>query len=155
MSVKEKLIAAIKECRLHADVLRQAKTELGEIRFTADSVVAMSVEQRRLLDQMAYRFAKLQDSMGIKVLPGLLELAEEPFPENATFAEKLQRIERLGALESVNKWRILRELRNQISHEYEDAPSLKAATLNRFLEGINELLSIWKTAATYYENRSG
>lgn len=155
MSIKEKLLTALKECRLHADVLQQAKTELGEIRFTTDSVVAMSVAQRRLLDQMAYRFSKLQDSMGMKVLPGLVELTEEPFPENATFAEKLQRLERLGALESADKWRILRELRNQLSHEYEDAPSLKAAAMNRFLEGINELLNIWETAAAYCERYSG
>nr|VFJ60679.1 MAG: hypothetical protein BECKDK2373B_GA0170837_109414 [Candidatus Kentron sp. DK] len=117
MSDREKLAAGIGECRLHADVLREARAELGKARFTADSIHSMTTGQRRLLDQMAYRFSKLQDSMGMKVLPGLIELTEEPFPEEATFAEKLQRLERLGAITSVDEWRMLRELRNQLSQE--------------------------------------
>nr|VFK27791.1 MAG: hypothetical protein BECKMB1821G_GA0114241_103020 [Candidatus Kentron sp. MB]VFK30217.1 MAG: hypothetical protein BECKMB1821I_GA0114274_101422 [Candidatus Kentron sp. MB]VFK75140.1 MAG: hypothetical protein BECKMB1821H_GA0114242_101622 [Candidatus Kentron sp. MB] len=155
MSAQEKLAAGIRECRLHADVLQEARTELGEFRFTINSVDEMTTDKRRLLDQMAYRFSKLQDSMGMKILPGLLELTEEPFPENATFAEKLQRLERLGAIADVNQWRMLRELRNQLSHEYENAPSLKAAVLNRFLDGVHELLKIWETAVTYYDGYSG
>nr|VFJ56868.1 MAG: hypothetical protein BECKFM1743A_GA0114220_101773 [Candidatus Kentron sp. FM]VFJ58778.1 MAG: hypothetical protein BECKFM1743C_GA0114222_102337 [Candidatus Kentron sp. FM]VFK21068.1 MAG: hypothetical protein BECKFM1743B_GA0114221_107541 [Candidatus Kentron sp. FM] len=154
MSAQEKLAAAVRECRLHAHVLGQARTELGENRFTADSVNDITVEQRRLLDQIAYRFSKLQDSMGMKVLPGLIDVTEEPLPENATFAEKLQRLERLGAIADANQWRVLRALRNQLAHEYEDAPVLKSAVLNRFLDGVGELLAIWEAASAYYERHS-
>ncbi|MCF6237170.1 MAG: hypothetical protein L3J70_12505 [Gammaproteobacteria bacterium] len=65
-----------------------------------------------MLDQLVYRFTKLQDSMGMKFLPILLDLSEKPMPESATFVEKLQRLERLGVLESVEAWRQLREIRN-------------------------------------------
>ena len=80
----------------------------------------------------------------MKLLPLLLDLAEEPLPENVTFAVKLQQLERLGALQSVEKWRMLREIRNQLAHEYEDAPALKAAALNRFIEAIKSLLGLWR-----------
>ena len=61
----------------------------------------MGSDQRRLRDQSACRFMKLQDSLGERVLPGILTQAQaqaqEPLPPEATFAEKLQRLERLAA----------------------------------------------------------
>jgi hypothetical protein len=42
--------------------------------FDADSVQHITKEQLRILDQVAYRFTKLQDSMGQKVLPTILDL---------------------------------------------------------------------------------
>ena len=144
MTNAELLQVILRECRTHAEVLAEASDELGDVQFDKDSVVKMIAGQRRLLDQLAYRFTKLQDSMGMKLLPLLLDLAEEPLPENVTFAVKLQQLERLGALQSVEKWRMLREIRNQLAHEYEDAPALKAAALNRFIEAIKSLLGLWR-----------
>ncbi len=153
MKNPEALRAIIKECHTHARVLQEAVEELGDTRFSESSVMAISIQQRRLLDQLAYRFTKLQDSMGMKLFPMLLELAEEPIPENMAFAEKLQRLERLGALESVEQWRQLREIRNQIAHEYENAPALKAAVLNRFIDEVGSLLAMWMKAEGFYTSR--
>ncbi len=140
----EVLQATLRECQLHAGVLREARDELGDAHFDAETVVHITTEQRRLLDQLAYRFSKLQDNMGMRLFPALLDWTEEPLPESSTFAEKLQRLERLGALESVERWRELRETRNQLAHEYEDAPALKAAALNRFIADVEILLVMWQ-----------
>ena len=78
--------------------------------FSAGMVAVVDSERRRWLDQTAYRFMKLQDSLGEKVLPGLLAATLDPLPPEATFAERLQRLERLGALSSVERWRLLREV---------------------------------------------
>jgi len=90
---------------------------------------------------------KLQDSRGMKFFPMLLELVEEPISEDAAFAGKLQR---LGALQSVERWRQLREIHNQVANEYEDAPALKAAVLNRFIDEVGSLLAIWMKAEAFY-----
>jgi hypothetical protein len=152
MKPDDKLQAAIAECQLHADVLADALKELGDVRFNAESVQNLSREARRLLDQMAYRFAKLQDSLGEKCLPGLLLMAEEPLPPSATFAEKLQRLERLGAIGSVGEWRELREIRNQIAHEYIDQPLLMAASINRFIDASRCLLAQWERAKGFFRS---
>ncbi len=152
MSVKGKLEASIAECRLHAAVIVEALVELGSREFTAESVQNPSKDQRRLLDQLAYRFGKLQDSMGEKCLPGLLAVAEEPLPPNATFAEKLQRLERLGVISSTAEWRELREIRNQIAHEYIDQPALMAATLNRFVKAAGLLVAQWRQAEQFWRS---
>lgn len=149
MTNSQLLQVILRECRTHAEVLAEASDELAGVRFDPDTVTQIAVDQRRLLDQMAYRFSKLQDSMGMKLLPLLLDLAEEPLPDNVTFAVKLQRLERLGALENVEQWRLLREIRNQLAHEYEDAPALKAAALNRFVDAIKLLIALWKHAEKF------
>ncbi len=46
--------------KLYAEILREAQTELEDTLFTAETAVRISGGQRRLLDQLAYRFAKLQ-----------------------------------------------------------------------------------------------
>ncbi|WP_200238756.1 hypothetical protein [Thiohalocapsa halophila] len=125
-------------------MLREAREEIGATHFTAATVQHLTSDRLRILDQLAYRFGKLQDTLGLRVLPGILDLSEEPFLDATPFAQKLQRLERLGAIPSVDQWRLLRELRNQLAHEYIDAPSLKAAALTRFITGVEDMLTVWR-----------
>lgn len=64
----------------------------------------------------------------------------EPLPTEATFAEKLQRLERLGVLSSARSWRLLREVRHSLAHEYPENPALQAAALTRLVAGVGDLL---------------
>lgn len=138
------------ECRLHADVLTEALTDAEKwLPFTAESVQHITKEQRRILDQVAYRFTKLQDTMGQKVLPTLLELAQEPIASDATFAEKLNWLERMGALPSAEEWKRLRVARNAIAHEYPDDPALQASAVNRFLNGAAQLNALYGSVGRY------
>lgn len=139
-----KMRATLNECLLHAEILQQDLDELGDATFSADNLESsLAPATVRLLDQLAYRFAKLQDSLGEKMLPLLLLVAEEPMAPTTTFAEKLQRLERLGYIPSAEQWRVLREVRNQIAHEYPEHPEIKAAVLNRLLQSVRELLAFW------------
>ena len=145
-----KLAAALLECRLHAQVLAQALDEAQALLpFNPESVAGISAQQRRLLDQIAYRFGKLQDTLGEKLLPGLLQLAQEPIAPEASFIEKLQRLERLGAVASAADWKLLREMRKALAHDYPDAPQLQAAWLNRLLHSIPTLLGMEATAQLF------
>jgi len=61
------------------------------------------------------RFGRLQDTVGDKLLPALLiVLGEKP----GAVIDNLDRAERLGFLESADKWITIRQLRNQMIHEY-------------------------------------
>ena len=95
---------------------------------------------------MAYRFGKLQTTLGERLLWLVLDVLEEPIAESVPFAQKL---ERLGTIPSADQWRSLRQVRNSIAHEYPDAPELRAASLNRFIEGAGELLEFWDQIASY------
>lgn len=149
-----KFDAAVAECRLHAVVLAEAAGRLP-VKFTPADMALIDSERRRLLDQTAYRFMKLQDSLGEKVLPGVLSLTLDPLPPEVPFAEKLQRLERLGVLGSVETWRLLREVRNTLAHDYPDNPALQAAALSRLLRGVADLLALWAGVDRYVSDRLG
>ncbi len=138
------------ECRLHTGVLAEALEEARTwLPFSAETVQHLTKEQLRILDQIAYRFTKLQDTMGQKVLPTILELAQEPIAPDATFAEKLNWLERMGALPSAEEWKKLRVARNAIAHEYPDDRDLRASAINRFFAGAIQLNALHKFVSRY------
>ena len=71
------------------------------------------------------RFGRLQDTVGDKLLPTLLvALGEVP----AASIDNLDKAERLGLLDSADEWIAMRQLRNQMVHEYvEDLSVLTSA----------------------------
>lgn len=138
------------ECSLHVGVLAEALAEARKwLPFSADTVQHITKEQLRILDQMAYRFTRLQDTMGQKVLPTILELAQEPIAPDATFAEKLNWLERMGALPSAEEWKKLRVARNAIAHEYPDDHDLRASAINRFFDGAMQLNTLHQFVSGY------
>lgn len=140
----------LSECRLHVEVLAEALAETRQwLPFTPDSVQHIEKVQLRILDQVAYRFTKLQDTMGQKVLPTILDLAQEPIAPDATFAEKLNWLERMGALPSAEEWKRLRVARNAIAHEYPDDPELRASAINRFIDGAMRLNALYEFVHKY------
>ena len=72
------------------------------------------------------RFSRLQDTLGDKLLPALLAaLGEKP----ASFIDNLDRAERLRLIAATDEWLTLRNLRNQMVHEYVEDPSILANAL--------------------------
>jgi hypothetical protein len=72
------------------------------------------------------RFARLQDTIGDKLLPALLTaLGETP----GAAIDNLDRAERLGWLPSTEEWMTARKLRNRMIHEYVEDPAILADAL--------------------------
>jgi len=72
------------------------------------------------------RFGRLQDTVGDKLLPLLLStLGEKSFAA----IDNLDRAERLGLLKSADEWMIMRNLRNQMVHEYVEDPVVLSSAL--------------------------
>lgn len=71
------------------------------------------------------RFSRLQDTIGDKLLPQLLDaLSEKP----SSVIDNLDRAERLSWITSTDEWLTIRNLRNQMIHEYvEDVVVLASA----------------------------
>ena len=99
-----------------------------------------SLDEERIqdLDQFVYRFGKLQDAIGLRLLPALLAYLQEPF-EDRPMRDKLDRLETLGYLQSADRWQELRELRNAFAHDYPDDSERKAALINKGIAAAQEL----------------
>jgi hypothetical protein len=72
------------------------------------------------------RFGRLQDTVGDKLLPLLLvALSEKP----SAAIDNYDRAERLGLLNSADEWIVIRNLRNQMVHEYVEDPVVLTSAL--------------------------
>jgi len=72
------------------------------------------------------RFGRLQDTVGDKLLPLLLTaLGEKP----SAAIDNLDRAERLDLLKSADEWILMRNLRNQMVHEYVEDPVILSSAL--------------------------
>ena len=77
------------------------------------------------IEAFASRFCRLQDTLGDKLLPALLKALGEPAQ---ALLINLNKAEKYGWLESTEAWMQLRQLRNQMIHEYiEEASTLWSA----------------------------
>jgi len=122
--------------------------------LSPDTITQLNDTELAVLDQFSMRFAKLQDAMGAKLFPAVLELTKEQGNYPA-FLDKLNRLEKIGAIESADQWLILREMRNEFSHDYPDDPALQAATLNKAYPLARELLAILNKVEVFAAGYSG
>lgn len=127
-------------CERHAGRLRWAMDTLSDhFPLSPAELEGLSDLDLAVVDQLIVRFSKLQDAMGAKLLPGVLELTQE-HGDLATFIDKLNKLEKIGAIESAARWLRLREMRNQFSHEYPDDPEIQASLLNKAYSMAGDLL---------------
>jgi len=78
------------------------------------------------LEAFISRFGRMQDTIAGKLLPRwLIALAEVPGSQ----IETLDRAERLGVVESTERWLEARSLRNRLVHEYLGSPEAFAQDL--------------------------
>ena len=96
--------------------------------MTPESVVALGKDGllAERLDAFVGRFGRLQDNLGDKLLPQLLDAMAEPV---GAVMENLDRAEKLGWLRSADTWLEIRKLRNQMVHEYIEDPVILSGAL--------------------------
>jgi predicted nucleotidyltransferase len=133
----------IQECEKHLQRLKYAKSELkNRFPLTLASYENLSEEDIQAIDQFIYRFSKLQDTIGEKLIKIVFSLYEENI-DKFTFIDILNRLEKAEIL-STKEWRELRDIRNELSHNYEDEPLKSSIVLNKVYEKEEILEEIYK-----------
>jgi len=100
-----------------AGVLRESRDRVQKFYSTLSlpQAAPLTVEQRESCEALTARFARLSDFLFQRVFRTVdrIELVDE-----GTAIDRLNRMEKRGVIGSALQWRELRELRNQIAHEY-------------------------------------
>lgn len=128
------------ECKKHIKRLDYAFNKLHKnfkYPLSPENIIEI-VEDEELvesLDQITYRFSKLQDSMGKLFRCFLINKGENI--ENMTMIDIINLLERIEINIDSNEWFELREIRNIIAHEYEDESEKIAGVINRINEKRN------------------
>jgi hypothetical protein len=134
--IEFKLRPALAECDLHRLRLHRAWSEatvFAAFQTSAASPASpLTEDQIRVTDQVVFRFGRLQDTIGTRLLPATLQLMQE-WQDETPFIDKLNRAEKLGLIPSALQWQELREIRNQTAHEYPAQPELVIANLRNLM----------------------
>src|SRR5574343_668781 len=113
-----RLLDAWQQCQRHEHHLSHALAGIEPtLPLTAAALPLLSDEAVQDWDQFVLRFTKLQDTMGARLFPALLEYLQEPY-EDRPMLDKLHRLEKLGYLARVDDWQMLRAIRNRCAHDY-------------------------------------
>lgn len=133
--------AALDQCRRHLHYLRAASARIPwpltaeQMESPADGLVAA-------LDQFAFRFSRLQDTLGQQAFRAVLVgILREPY-EDSPMRDLLDRLERLRLLPSADRWEEIRAARNALAHDYPDAAAQRAARLNLARPMVEEMAAV-------------
>ena len=147
MTYKENCLANLTICYQHLQRLNNAFTELEKtFNFPINTNhIANIINNRQNLaysDQIIYRFAKLQDYIGSTLFKSLLlyqgENIDKPFLDILNNLEKIHIV-------NVDDWFELRELRNSISHDYNNSDTVATEILNEICQQQGKLAKILNT----------
>ena len=127
---------------LHLNRAEQAFKEINQ--FNLDSSLFRDFEAIKTFDSFIYRFSKIQDYMGEKLFPAVLDMLGE-YKSSLAFKDILNKLEKLEIIPSAQKWMDYREIRNTLTHEYPDNEQ-------EIIEGIKLSLSAYKDIKRIYEN---
>ncbi len=113
-----------KECLYLSSTDQRLFSSLFTLEQAARLEADMELAER--VEAFVSRFGRLQDTVGDKLLPLLLEALGE---KTSSVIDNLDRAERLEFLNSADEWLTMRNLRNQMIHEYIEDPVVLVSAL--------------------------
>jgi hypothetical protein len=137
----DRLEIALWETDRHAAALGEALADWDAAPPEGLLQVESNPALRRLTDQLLFRFLKLQDALGERLVPATLAALLEPDADRPML-DKLNRLDRLGYVR-LDDWLQWRDLRNRLSHEYPEQTEVRWATLKAAVRASKDLLSTY------------
>ncbi len=116
-----------------------------------DDWQAVTPEQHESLAAYRVRFSEFQEHLGktMRAIAIEEETAVEPFGAVLAFMEKL------GILDSVEHWKLIRELRNSVNHEYEEDPDRLSLSFQRLTTETPTLLGYLERLENFCKSNYG
>ncbi len=146
--------SSLKENDMHIGRLERNRSLLADLfPLSVEAFSNLSEEQIEHIDQFIYRFTKLQDSMGRRLLPAMytwLENDDRPMP----FLDMLNRLEQLQVIDDVGKWQFFRNLRNNLAHDYPESMEQTVDTLNVLYNEIQALEDMYLKVREVWQQRT-
>jgi len=149
----DKLNEAILLCTIHNERMNFALRKIKmHFPLTKEKYLQLEPEELSFFDQLIFRFSKLQDSMGNRLFPSILENLGEK-SKGVPFIDQLVKLEELEIISSADEWMLLRETRNLVTHEYPFITDEVIQGLNLLNLHCELIIGIWKQVLNYIKVR--
>lgn len=142
--IRERITREFEVCDRHIIRIKEALDELSAILpIQCDKYQTLTSDEVRCLDQFIFRFSKLQDAMGAKLFRYILEHLNEDI-SSLPMRDILNRPERYNIIPSVSEWIYVRELINEIAHDYPIDDQEVVQAINELINKTDLPLEIYK-----------
>jgi len=139
----EKHYIAIKEYKNLIDDLLKNTNIYEQFAFNT-----LKPEKRAILDAYLKRFASIQDFLGAKIFSLLLEVAGIA---NTKMSEVLSNIEKENIIDSLENWIELREVRNELEHDYPEELQEALNDLKYCIDNFEKLESYYLNSLNFFK----
>lgn len=140
----ERLQREIDICDKHVLRIHEALEGLGNsFPISIENYINFGTEQIRCIDQFIFRLSKLQDAIGSKIFRYTLNLLDEDV-ESLPMRDILNKLERFQLIPSVEEWNYIRELRNEIAHDYPLYENETVTILNELFTKVDVVIAIYE-----------
>jgi len=123
----------------------ELKTKSIDTRFFDD------YQNVRMVNSFLFNYSKIQDKIGAKLLKKVLYAQKEIDNENISMKDALNLLEKLGIIKNSHAWDRLREIRNNLSHEYPHCAEERIENISLAMEGYKILIEIYSNLKKYCE----
>lgn len=110
--------------------------------YSKDVFQSLKPQEKAIFDAYLKRFSSTQDFLGSKIFPLLLDISGI---NSSRMSEVLYHIEREGIIDTLEKWIELREVRNELEHDYPEI-------LDEALEDLKFCVESFQILDSYYKN---
>jgi len=151
--IRDYLEESLQLCRIHIERMGFAWDQVKKhFPINTTKYHQLLPEELSFIDQLIFRFSKLQDTMGVRLFPSLLSYLGEDI-QGKPFIDQLTKLEELSVIPSSNEWLLLRETRNIVIHEYPFNAEEVIDGLNLLSKHYILLINIWNQVESYIKNR--
>ena len=139
----EKHYIAIKEYKNLIDELLEESNIYDQFIFNT-----LDARKRAILDAYLKRFSSIQDFLGAKIFSLLLDVAGI---NNTKMSEVLSNIEKENIIDSLENWIELREVRNELEHDYPEELQEALQDLKFCIDSFEKLESYYLNSLNFFQ----
>ncbi|RLA08691.1 MAG: hypothetical protein DRQ51_01675 [Gammaproteobacteria bacterium] len=137
----------LKKASRHFTALKEYKFLIEQILidkniYQVDEYKQLQPADRAIFDAYLKRFSSLQDFLGAKIFPLLLDIAGI---NNNSLSEVLLYVEKEQIIDSLDSWIELRAIRNELEHDYPEI-------IREALENLKYCVDSFDRITSYYKN---
>ena len=143
----------INECKKHLLRMNNAYEKISpSLPITPERVFNLSDDEVEHIDQFIFRFSKLQDAVGQKLFKSVLISLDEEVT-NKSAIDIFNRLEQLEIIENYESWKELRDIRNDLAHEYEENENEASEKINALFNKKTILEKYFNDTRNYLKNK--
>ena len=139
------ILSSIKENESHKEKIINSVDKLkSKIPLSLEVFENLSEDEITYLDQILFRFTKMQDSIWGRLLPSLYNFLEDN-NTRVPFLDILNFMEKQSIITSAESWIFFRNLRNNLSHEYPESTDRTTENLNLFFSKLPDFFDFYES----------